>query len=60
MVDLVDMMAARYGKLPHEVLAMSAYEFNLAAACMFRADARTASALRKAGMVFPTFSMGGL
>ena len=54
-------MANRFGKWPHEVIALDPAELALASACVEAADAETASRVARAkgikAMVFPVVSM---
>ena len=46
MVDLVDAIAQRYGRLPHEVEALDPYALSMAAICVRRANERSTTAIR--------------
>lgn len=60
---LVDRIAKRYGRLPHEVMELSPYQFTVAALCVQQAADSAEQAIgrinRSGGMVFPVLDLGG-
>ena len=59
---LVDALARRAGKWPHEVLELDAWQLGLAILCLEQHDATRAQAVKRIidgkGMVFPTVGVG--
>lgn len=56
-------MAKRYGKLPHEVLALEPFELAIATICMGHGQALSRQMIQRItsdkGMVFPVVVVGG-
>jgi hypothetical protein len=50
---LIHKIARTYGRLPHEILALSAEEVALAVACVSQAEATEAQWAEQMGTVFP-------
>lgn len=54
---MVDRIAARYGRFPHEVLALDAADLNIAVLCCLTGDAARMARIKQInankGMVFP-------
>ena len=63
MLRVLDAVAHRYGKWPHEVLALPCEELTLVLHCCDTADAdacrRIAQIASGGGIVFPTVNLGG-
>ena len=56
---ILDCLAKRYGRMPHEILELSPYELTLAWQCYLQANATLAQRVKAADMVFPIVDMGG-
>lgn len=60
---IVDALARRYGKAPHEILEWEPWQLTVAVACWRTGEAASAEAVRRAsqgnGMVFPVVVLGG-
>lgn len=61
---MLDTTAKSYGKFPHQVLALTPFEFGLALQCLdagqAAADRRCAQINAAGGMVFPAIVLGGV
>lgn len=57
MALIVDRIARRYGRLPHEVLDLTPYQLGIALVCVQAATEATATRARAGGMVFPVLSV---
>ncbi|QDP48294.1 MAG: hypothetical protein Unbinned4944contig1000_18 [Prokaryotic dsDNA virus sp.] len=44
---VVDQIAKRYGRLPHEILELDVWELSLAMACLIQSDATSAQLMRR-------------
>ena len=57
---LLDTLARRYGRLPHEILALSPFEITLAWQAYQQARSTLANQIdRSGGMIFPVVDLGG-
>ncbi len=49
----MDSLARRYGRMPHEILALDPFELGVAIVAYQHAKQHEAHLIRRAGMVFP-------